>query len=183
MMPSDLQSDLHWLAFRYAAGELSPDESSAFEARLAEDQEAREAVAAAVELAAAVIAARPALPETLPFVAPRRHPWRWVATVAAAACVALVVWASRPPGTTEPERDAAPDVALNWSGLREDPDSAAVTTGEVLAWLDEAAAQTDVESALADGALEARDSVPLWLVEAAALREGRPGSGSDVKEN
>ena len=47
-------NELDWLAFRYVADELPADARSAFEQRLAEDQTAREAVAEAVELAAAV---------------------------------------------------------------------------------------------------------------------------------
>lgn len=46
--------DLDWLAFRYVAAEMSPDEAAQFEERLGEDQECREAVARAVELAEAV---------------------------------------------------------------------------------------------------------------------------------
>jgi hypothetical protein len=46
-------TDLDWLAYQYAAGELSVSQLSAFEERLAVDQSAREAVAAAVELIAA----------------------------------------------------------------------------------------------------------------------------------
>ena len=45
--------DLDWLAYEYAAGELSDSQCAAFEERLAIDQSAREAVAAAVELIAA----------------------------------------------------------------------------------------------------------------------------------
>lgn len=43
-------SELNWLAFLYTAGELPSDAEAAFEARLAVDQSAREAVAAAVDL-------------------------------------------------------------------------------------------------------------------------------------
>lgn len=42
--------DLDWLAFRYAAGELENAECEQFEARLADDQTAREALARAVDL-------------------------------------------------------------------------------------------------------------------------------------
>ena len=42
--------ELDWLAFCYAAGELSPQESAQFESRLAADQSARESLARAVEL-------------------------------------------------------------------------------------------------------------------------------------
>lgn len=42
-------------ALRYAAGDLNPDEAAAFEARLADDQDARDALAEAVRLSAAAI--------------------------------------------------------------------------------------------------------------------------------
>lgn len=55
------RSDLDWLAFQYIAGELSVDDAAQFESRLAIDQMAREAVAAAVELSevAAIAECRP----------------------------------------------------------------------------------------------------------------------------
>ena len=56
-------SELFWLAFRYSIGEMSPDEALDFEERLDFDQEAREAVAEAVELGAATELAETQLPE------------------------------------------------------------------------------------------------------------------------
>lgn len=58
-MGQEKPEDLDWLAFCYIADELSPDEAAAFEERLADDQQAREAVARAVELTRAVAAACP----------------------------------------------------------------------------------------------------------------------------
>lgn len=46
--------ELAWLAFRYITGELAAAEAAEFEVRLESDQAAREAVAAMVELTAAV---------------------------------------------------------------------------------------------------------------------------------
>ena len=53
-MYAESQTELDWLAFRYVADELSSAERDEFELRLATDQTAREAVAAAVELLANV---------------------------------------------------------------------------------------------------------------------------------
>jgi hypothetical protein len=50
-------SDLDWLAFCYAAGELDLPAAEQFESRLATDQSAREALARAVELTQTVAAA------------------------------------------------------------------------------------------------------------------------------
>jgi hypothetical protein len=54
---SERENQLEWTAFCYASGELSPAEAEQFEARLADDQEAREALARAVELTQVVAAA------------------------------------------------------------------------------------------------------------------------------
>ena len=50
-------NELDWLAFCYAAGELSEQDTVQFESRLATDQPAREALARAVELTQTVVAA------------------------------------------------------------------------------------------------------------------------------
>ncbi len=83
-------NDLDWLAFQYVNDELSAEEAEQFEARLSEDQAAREAVAEAVLLCQAVSAGAK---EVIPLASERRS-WllhaAWAA-VGAAACVALVV--------------------------------------------------------------------------------------------
>lgn len=53
------QSELEWQAFLYVSNEMSAEEAVAFENRLAEEQAAREAVVAAVELTARVAATKP----------------------------------------------------------------------------------------------------------------------------
>lgn len=50
-------------ALRYAAGELPPPECEAFEARLAGDQDARDALAEAVRLSAAALGQEPPAPD------------------------------------------------------------------------------------------------------------------------
>jgi hypothetical protein len=50
-------------ALRYAAGELPPGDSAAFEARLADDQDARDALAEAVRLSAAALGQEPPAPD------------------------------------------------------------------------------------------------------------------------
>ena len=51
---SDNDADLDWLAYQYVAGELREHDALAFEGRLAVDQSAREALAAAVALSQAI---------------------------------------------------------------------------------------------------------------------------------
>jgi hypothetical protein len=197
-MPSDPHPDLPWLAFRYVAGELAGDEAAAFERRLDADQEAREAVAEAVELAGAVALLTPDVLTFPPGSRPRRYPvpqaLGWM-TAGAATCLASLVGlhALAPPAppprvTARPTVVAAEDagsgaeaqVALAWSGLRRDdgPDDA-----ELLAWLDEAA-PGEAESALpTDASAPAEGDVPPWLIEAATLRATTGPDGSKTQEN
>ena len=51
----DTPPDLAVLALRYAAGDLPPDETTAFEERLGDDQPAREALAEAIRLSASAV--------------------------------------------------------------------------------------------------------------------------------
>jgi hypothetical protein len=118
-LPEDNQSnrnvdgDLHWLAFRYAVGELPGDEEAAFERRLAGDQSAREALEQVVELKEAMrIAASDAVREdassaAAPLAAPlsdnaatpssQRPSWTaWaLAAVTGIALTACLVWLSQ----------------------------------------------------------------------------------------
>src|SRR5262245_33426347 len=89
-------------ALRYAAGDLTPDEVSAFEARLGEDQDARDALAEAVRLSAAAIGQpaptphpsfRTAIRARLGLLGYRNHPLAWAGLGAAvvAACSLFAV--------------------------------------------------------------------------------------------
>ena len=123
--------ELPLIALRYAAGELPPAEAAAFDARLAHDQEAREALGEAIRLSAAALdrpapapdplvreAVREALrPTLLAWLFPRRpyrgHPLAWAGLggAVAAGLTALGVWLGDPPTdpTGPPEIvDAAP---------------------------------------------------------------------------
>jgi hypothetical protein len=64
-MPDGLrppEPTLQAIALRYAAGDLGPDEAAAFEARLATDQDARDALSEAVRLSAAALGQEPPRP-------------------------------------------------------------------------------------------------------------------------
>ena len=92
------ESDREWLAFRYIAGELSSEETAAFEAELETSQVAREAVARAVELTQAVAKAESHDVELVESAArkARDRPWYhgigWIGAGAAAASVAGAIW-------------------------------------------------------------------------------------------
>lgn len=105
-------------ALRYAAGDLSPDEVAAFEARLAEDQDARDALAEAVRLSAAAIGQkspaphpsfRTAIRARLGLMTYRGRPWAWAGAgaVTVAACV-LVVLAFADPAHAPEAATASP---------------------------------------------------------------------------
>lgn len=172
--------DLHWDALRYVLDELEGEELLAFEGLLDSDQSAREAVASAVELAAAVRRGEEAR-ASIPLVARRPARWRWaVAAMAAAALVAVVLSARmRPPGADDlPVAEAeVQSIALAWLDLRGDAEPAESASG-----LEGAAAEIEAAGDLEgmDVAPEpfaelAEDSPPAWLFEAADAYAERGG--------
>jgi hypothetical protein len=62
--PTHPEPTLQTTALRYAAGDLSRTEAEAFELRLAEDQEARDALSEAVRLSAAALGQEPPAPDS-----------------------------------------------------------------------------------------------------------------------
>lgn len=102
-MTKQMHTDLQWLAFCYAAGELSASQVEEFEERLAHDQQAREAVAQVVVLwdAAQVVRVVAPAPMPAPVAEPgvsgvaRRRRWEvaagWAAVALAVACAVLAV--------------------------------------------------------------------------------------------
>jgi hypothetical protein len=96
------ENQLEWTAFCYASGELSPAEAGQFEARLADDQEAREALARVVELTQLVAAAESRCGELVPTpslalrVGVNSTSWvarlSWAAIGGLAALVLSMVW-------------------------------------------------------------------------------------------
>lgn len=90
-------SDSFWDACRYLTIEASAEESAAFEARLGEDQAAREDLAQAVEITQILLAiGEPVGPAEVVVMPPARleywlQPVGWIA-VGAAACLAAVMF-------------------------------------------------------------------------------------------
>ncbi len=86
--------ELDWSAFCYAAGEMTADEAAAFEARLADDQAAREALARAVELTEVVASAESLAPAVV--VRSQASVWTkrltWMAIGSAASLLVALVW-------------------------------------------------------------------------------------------
>lgn len=120
---------LDTVALRYAARDLPPAEAAAFEARLAADQDAREALAEAVRLSAAALGQEPPAPHQsfrslirerlrpwypgwLSRRAYRGHPLVWAGVGAAAvALVGLQLAAPDAPPSTVAQAHTPPPVA------------------------------------------------------------------------
>lgn len=154
------ENDLDLHAQAYVFGELDAAESAAFEALLATDQDAREAVARAVALCAALDpltetgVSEPATAQApiLPFV--QRRGVRWAA---AAALVALAVWGARALQSDGGPDPAPEDLIASWIEFGADS-PLENGSGE--------AGDPDDEQA---EDLDATQSAPDWLV--LALRE------------
>lgn len=72
LLPESASDDLDWLAFQYLSNELSVQESQQFEELLAERQDAREALATAVQLIAGLKSIDPAIDSHLETVVPEQ---------------------------------------------------------------------------------------------------------------
>jgi hypothetical protein len=178
-MPLEPEFDLHWTAFLYVSGELTIDESTSFESLLAEDQEAREAVALAVELAQALAIVGP-LPRSVSRKRNYRRVLAWAGSMAAAACLAVAILPIlRPVVPTESQGDTS-SVALAWSGLRvgTDPDWTAFVSGVQAPESPVAGSLAEIENA--DEAESSNERpLPSWLLLAASV----PSGDSPQEEN
>jgi len=112
--------DLDWMALRFALDELSPEVAAQFERRLAGSQPAREALAWAVELTAAMNVAQAEAQQVV--TTPRS--WRRVAVrlAAVAACAAVVIVGVGyrlflPPTADDSQLNGA-QLAVSWSEVR-----------------------------------------------------------------
>jgi hypothetical protein len=131
-------------ALRYAAGDLSPNEAAAFEARLADDQDARDALSEAVRLSAACLGQTPPEPHTsfraairerlagwcpgwLARRAYRGHPATWSALGASVvvACGLVGVSLAERKRPAAPAAPLAPEVARPATGEPPPADDAA----------------------------------------------------------
>lgn len=97
MNQHECQNELDWAAFCYLAGEMTPAETEQFEARLADEQPAREALARAVELTQVVAAAEATQPEPVLVVpAAKQASWMtrlsWMAVGGLASAVLAMLW-------------------------------------------------------------------------------------------
>jgi len=161
-------SNLDWLAFQYAAGELQGAELQEFEKLLATDERACTALSRAVMLGQAVVqcehsssaVARPISPADSRSVARRRFLQQQIVAIAAVACSLLcVAWWS-----------------LNTASPR--TSNEAVTVASL--WINGADDEAIPESAVADHEVSEFDDepVPGWLL--AAVSEEQAGEDGEV---
>ena len=125
---NERENQLEWTAFCYASGELTPAETEQFELRLADDQEAREALARAVELTQVVAAAESTCGDLVAPAARKQTSWTtrlsWMAIGGLAALVLAMVWSggwSQFTNGPETARNSSEDDALAsaWSATFE----------------------------------------------------------------
>ncbi len=182
-MSDSEKHDLDWLAFRYVAAEMTQAEAESFETLLADEQDAREAVAVAVELTQAVAYVVPA-PASAPQASVSVRSY-YAALIAVAAVVAAgLLFAFSTPRTTQQlaQRDATADPeeaggivpgelveAWTEAELAYDDDSTVEALVEV--------AQNDVVADLASVGRTELD-VPDWLVAAVTVELGQESDTS-----
>ena len=151
-MNSPEKAELAWSAFRYIAGEMPADEQARFEEQLATNQQAREAVALAVELTHGVAA----MPERPTVVAPSRRKRRvrvrlaWAAAAAAAVCAAFVL--GRQSG--EPREPIAAPLPQPVADRSTPADDAGVAAELVSFWVRADAADAELSSTSANSGRE-----------------------------
>jgi hypothetical protein len=117
MMADKQDREVDWQAFLYVSGDMTSADAEAFEDRLATDQEAREAVAAAVELLDRLAASRPTSTRDLPALPAPDRSARRVAAAATIAASLLVFWslARSPQGPASPSGEEARQLISFWS--------------------------------------------------------------------
>lgn len=150
-----LNDELSWMAFRYAAGEMTALEADAFEARMLADVDACEAVARLALLCETANEAfeRPAAPLHAIPIKRRRPRWAIAATLASLAwMVAIGVWFAN---HSRAARRANAEIVGLWSS----------TSEEVAANV----AVEDVEAPQSDAVANGDVVVPDWLFAAVRL--------------
>jgi anti-sigma factor RsiW len=163
----EFENELDWQAFCYLSGELNEAETEQFEARLADDQAAREALARAVELTQAVAAAESQAGAVVIPAGRGAADWStrvsWMAVGGLAAVLLAILW-SGAVGPAWQGRNAAGriELASAWMAAREEIKLAGFggpALGDDAA--DDAAFSTDLRS---DNL--AIDEAPSWMTAA-----------------
>lgn len=170
-------ADLAWDAYRYLTDALGPAETIRFERQLARDQEARAALAAAVDIvgALAIVTGEAAertgsAPSSLRSGRSRRVSGRVVVLLGGLASAAAVILALAGLGRTLQPGAIGPaiDVALAWIDLRSEAPANDLPPSELVppepAGMGELAATEGDDPSLAE--VPAEQPVPSWMLAA-----------------
>ena len=181
MTNKECRNQLDWSAFCYAAGEMSPAEATEFEARLAEDQAAREALASAVELTQVVAAAESQAGDVVLPTSRRTASWAvrfsWMAIGGLAVLLLGLFWT----GAIRPSANSVRqyELAAAWTETRAELSSAKAAG----LWPSVSSHHGDADDELpgSDALLDAvvLDETPSWM-DAAVLGIG--GETSDESD-
>lgn len=162
---TDQRDELDWQAQQYVLGELGAEASAAFEARLADEEEAGASLARAVQLVAALRTGRAVRIER----STSRPGWRRLAYgLAATVAAGAVVWLLPRAATDSPEEVAAvaPQRAVEL----------------VSRWRDARPELPLGSERWNDDDQEGSDDVPNWLLAAVSL-EASGAADAPVQEN
>jgi hypothetical protein len=161
-MQNSTETDLDWLAFRYISGEIAVSEAEQFEALLADDQAARDAVVRAVELTQAIVAIQTA---SIRPSAAMPQSWTqnvtWISTSVAA--LVLVTLALNFNGPTKSATSDSDNIAKAWLDRSAEPVTDSMTLNATLSDEDEFATAEP----------------PNWMLEAVRSLHGDDAPESD----
>src|SRR4051794_11408610 len=122
-MTTENKNDLDWLAFCYTAGELNAVDAEQFEARLADDQRAREALARAVQLTQTVAAAETQFDLVMP-ARRTESDWKrrvsWMAIGGLASLLVALLWSGLVGPTWHSRGGSRSQLAMAWNQTRSD---------------------------------------------------------------
>jgi len=173
-------NDLDWLAFTYAAGELTPAEVEQFELRLADDQTAREALARAVELCQTVTAAEIQSDIYVTPAATTRKRWNdrlsWMAVGGLASLLLALLWSGviGPTWHTAQLRSfSKQNLAFAWTETKQQ-----IATVREAGYWPSVFNDTDDDSSSAVAVDESTVDAPSWMT--AALLSSAAGESSDT---
>jgi hypothetical protein len=187
MNKNSCPNEIDWAAFCYLSGELSPADAEAFEAQLAENQMAREALANAVELTQVVAAAEQQVEKTVVPLSRSRAAWStrvsWMAVGGLASLLAAFFVSGAWGPTWQAVRQLGassrqPELAAVWSQARSEFSS---DMGPWLWQVGSVSAEADEDTmATGDSLIDslAASDTPSWMT--AAIESSATSEGADA---
>jgi anti-sigma factor RsiW len=151
-----------WLAVQYVLGELSADERTRFESRLADDANLCQHVADAAVLLTTAQATSPSVTQVAPRIVPRRSLVAVTAVAAAALCLVLAVL---PRDERPAQTGGAAKLVKLWRGQA-----------------DTLSSDGDDFDAIDDHSEWAADQVPSWMIAAVSLERKKHAPGETPQD-